>query len=272
MSGSKYTWSSMNSYFASYLYHNGNEWVKPTHTYLLMPCTDFINNCVLTIGVKLGNKIGVRPTILVALCFYYISCILLMFIPNYYVVLLAMGIFGVGSGFGYFPPIKNCWKYYPKRNGLIFGICVGGLGLSSSILTPLADYFIVNPNKLGTDEEGYYPKEVANNLKTYLYILTGIYLFLGISALLLTFEYKEEEEHQDDEKLIEESKEENKKPEENEESKKPEENEENKKPEENEEKEKEKEKKDISGKELFRIFKTKKNLTLLCFCICGLCK
>jgi MFS family permease len=258
MSGSKYTWSSMNSYFASYLHYNGNSWVKPTDTYLLMPCTDFINNCVLTLGVKLGNKIGVRKTILVALGFYYFSCFLLMFVPNYYVVLLAMGIFGVGSGFGYFPPIKNCWKYYPKNNGLIFGICVGGLGLSSSILTPLADYFIVNPNKLGTDKDGYYPKEVADNLKTYLYILTGIYAFLGIFAFFLAFEYNEEEhKKEEDEKLItsdEEKKDSDKKEETKEEKKE----------------ETKEEKKDISGKELFRLFKTKKNLTMLCFCICGL--
>ena len=47
MSGSKYTRSSMNTYFASYLHYNGNSWVKPTYTYLLMPAIDLINNCVL---------------------------------------------------------------------------------------------------------------------------------------------------------------------------------------------------------------------------------
>ena len=201
MSGSKYTWSSMNSYFASYLHYNGSEWVKPNYTYLLMPATDFINNCVLTFGVKLAKKIGLRYILLISLCFSYFSCFLLIFFPNYFLVLLGMAIFGVGSGFGYFPPIENCWKYYPKSNALIFGICVAGLGLSSSILTPLADYFIVNPNEIGTDEDGYYPKEVADNLKRYLYILTGIYVFLGVSAFLLAFEYQEEE-NTNDEKLI----------------------------------------------------------------------
>ena len=263
MSGSKYTWSSMNSYFASYLYHNGNENIKPTDTYLLMPSIDFINNCVLTVGVKLANKIGLRYTLLISLFFSYFSCFLLIFFPNYYLVLFGMGIFGIGSGFGYFPPIKNCWKYYPKSNGLIFGICVAGLGLSSSILTPLADYFVVNPNKKGTDENGYYPKEVADNLKTYLYILTGIYIFLGVSAFLLAFEYTEEKTKEDtkliigdkDEKIIGQ-----------------EDCEETEETKQDKEKKEKKEKKDISTKELFRLFKTKKNLMLLSFCICGLCK
>ena len=250
MSGSKYSWSSMNSYFASYLHYNGNEWVKPTHTYLLMPSTDFINNSVLNFGVIISKKIGLRYLILLSLFFSYLSCFLLIIYPNYFNVLLAMGIFGIGCGFSYFPPIQNCWKYYPKSNALIFGICVAGLGLSSSILTPLADFFIVNPKKEPTDDKGYYPKEVANHLKTYLYILTGIYAFLGVLAFFFAFEYKEEVQ-ENDEKLIE------------------------------EEKQKEgtetttkevKEKKNITWKELFQLLKTKKYLMLLSFCICGLCK
>lgn len=250
MSGSKYSWSSMNSYFASYLYYNGNSWVKPTHTYLLMPSTDFINNSVLNFGVIISKKIGLRYLILLSLFFSYLSCFLLIIYPNYFNVILAMGIFGIGCGFSYFPPIQNCWKYYPKSNGLIFGICVAGLGLSSSILTPLADFFIVNPNKEPTDDNGYYPEEVANHLKTYLYILTGIYVFLGVMAFFFAFEYKEEVQ-ENDEKLIEEKKQK----------------------EETENKTGEvKEKKSITWKELFQLLKTKKYLMLLSFCVCGLCK
>ena len=251
MSGSKYTWSSMNAYFASYLHYNGNDWVKPTHTYLLMPAIDFINNCVLTVGVKLSRKIGLRYVLLMSISCAYLSCFLLIIYPNYFLVLFAMGIFGVGSGLGYFPPIENCWKYYPTSNALIFGICVAGLGLSSSILTPLADFFIVNKNKEKTDDDGYYPEEVANNLKTYLYILTGIYVFLGVFAFLLAFEFKEEKE--EDVKLIEDKNDEENNT--------------------NETKTEEvKEKKNITVKELFMLFKTKKYLMLLSFCICGLCK
>ena len=253
MSGSKYTWSSMNSYFASYLHYNGNYWVKPTHTYLLMPSIDFINNCFLTIGVKLSRKIGLRFILLISISCAFLSCFLLIIYPNYFLVLFAMGIFGVGSGFGYFPPIENCWKYYPRSNALIFGICVAGLGLSSSILTPLADFFVINKNKDSTDEDGYYPKEVANNLKTYLYILTGIYIFLGVSAFFLAFEYKEDE-NGGDLVLIQDNKEEKT-------------NDADKST-----KEEIIEKKNITIKELLFLFKTKKYLMILSLCICGLCK
>jgi hypothetical protein len=160
----------------------------------------------------------------------------------------------------------QCWKYYPNKNALIFGICVSSLGLSSSILTPLADFFIVNKNKESTDTDGYYPEAVANNLKTYLYILTGIYGFLGISAFLLAFEYKNEET-KDETKLIEGQNEE-----ENIIEDKKEKESENKEEEKEEGKKEIKIKKQISVKELFRLFRTKKYLMILSFCICGLCK
>ena len=280
MSGSKYTWSGLNTYFASYLHYNGSDWVKPTHTYMLMPSIDFINNCVLTIGVKLAKKIGLRYIILISICCAYLSCFLLIIYPNYFLVLFAMGIFGIGSGFGYFPPIENCWKYYPNKNALIFGICVSSLGLSSSILTPLADFFIVNKNKESTDTDGYYPEAVANNLKTYLYILTGIYGFLGISAFLLAFEYKKEKIEGESNLIEGQNEEGNNEDKKEKEEKKDNENIENKEKieSENEEeniedkKEEIKIKKHITVYELFRLFGTKKYLMILSFCICGLCK
>lgn len=203
-----------------------------------MPCTDFINSCFLTIAVKFGNKFGVRRTILIALFFFYTSCILLIFFPNYYVVLIAMSLFGIGNAFGYFTTIKNCWKYYPKKNGFIFGICVGGLGISSSIFTPLADFIIINPKKIKTNNNGIYPNEVAENLKNYLYILTGIYVILGIIALCFGIEYQETNENESENSSI---------------------------------KFKDKNK-DISNKELCKVFFSKGNMYLLSFCICGICK
>lgn len=172
-----------------------------------------------------------------------------------------MGLLGVGSGLGYFTPIKNCWKYYPDSNGLVFGIIVVGLGLSSSILSPLADFLFVNPEQKGTSEDGYYPADVANNLIKFLYALTIIFASLGTIAFLVTFEYKENSEDTK-EKLVtdgEEKKEEDKEKETDDKDKK-------------ENKKEENQKKDYSAGELFKIFISGRNLKMLSFCICGLCK
>ena len=55
-----------------------------------MPCSDLFIYFTLTLGAKMGNIIGVRLTIAVALTFKYISYALLLLFPNYYVVLFAM--------------------------------------------------------------------------------------------------------------------------------------------------------------------------------------
>ena len=147
-----------------------------------------------------------------------------------------MCLLGVGTGLSYFIPIKNCWKYFPRNNGLIFGMCVGSLGLSSSVLTPLADYIINDGTINETDSEGYYPKYVANNLKKFLQVLLIIYIILGIIAFCCAFQYDGEDESEDDVLNSE------------------------------------KDYKDISIKELFKLFCTKRNMYLLSFCVCGLCK
>ena len=130
-----------------------------------MPCSDLFIYFTLTLGTKMGNIIGVRLTIVVALACKYISYALLLFIPNYYIVLIAMCLFGIGNGLGNLTYMKNSWKYFPKSQGLVNGIILGGAGISSSVLTPLADYFIINPDKEKANEDtGLYPKEVGDRV------------------------------------------------------------------------------------------------------------
>lgn len=142
----------------------------------------------------MGNKIGVRLTIIVALLFKYISYAILLFIPNYYAVLAAMCLFGVGSGLGNLTYLKNSWKYFPKSQGLVNGIILGGAGISSSVLTPLADFFIINPDKKPADKStGLYNKEVADRVPTYITILFVTFLVLGVISTIITFPYSDNE-------------------------------------------------------------------------------
>ena len=188
----------------------------------------------------MGNRIGVRFTIIVALACKYISYILLLFVPNYYVVLLAMCLFGVGNGLGNLTYMKNSWKYFPKSQGLVNGIILGGAGISSSVLTPLADYVIINPDKQKADKEtGLYPKEVGDRVPKYLIILCITFLILGIFSLIFTFPFKEEESTEikeiEEENLI----------------------------------------KPLPGESeatLIETFFSLKNLMFICFCFCGFCK
>jgi len=192
MNGSLYSWSNLNQYFASYLKHNGNPNIVPEDTSFLMPCIFLVQYCFMTIGVKLGNRVGARFSTLIGILFMYGSYAIMIFSTNYYLVLIAMGIFGLGDGLANLSVITNCWKYFPNNKALINGIIIGGLGISSAVLTPIADYFIINPRHVEPDESGIYPVKIANHLLDFLYFLAGFFLVLGILAVSLTFNYKEE--------------------------------------------------------------------------------
>jgi hypothetical protein len=104
-----------------------------------------------------------------------------------------MCLFGVGSGLGNLTYLKNSWKYFANKQGLVNGIILGGAGISSSILTPLADYLIINPDKeKANSHTGLYSKIVGNRVPTYLVILCITFLVLGIFAIFITIPFEEE--------------------------------------------------------------------------------
>ena len=78
---------------------------------------------------------------------------------NYYVILTAMGIFGLGDGLEALSVINNCWKYFPNHTALVNGIILTGLGISSGVLTPIGDYLIINPDKV-EPKDGIYPEDI----------------------------------------------------------------------------------------------------------------
>ena len=177
--------------------HNGNNNLNPEDTAFLMPCIFMVQYCFATIGVKLSNKIGIRLNIFISLIIIYISLGIMIFSTNYYLILIAMGIFGLGDGLETLSVINNCWKYFPDNTGLVNGIIITGLGISSGILTPIGDYIIINPNKEEPIDD-IYPDFVANKLKNFLYFLMILFIILGFFGMVLSFNYEKEYEAQED--------------------------------------------------------------------------
>ena len=167
-----------------------------------MPCSDFCIYLFFPVGIILGEKVGTRKACIICLLLQYISYLLLLYIPNYYIVLFSFCIFGIGGGLTVIPYLKNCWKYFPKNQGLVNGIIMTGGGISSSILTPIADYWIINPDRTKPDEEtGLYDKEISERLIIYLKILFGTFIVLGIIAVIFTNDYKDEKTENDDKNI-----------------------------------------------------------------------
>ena len=232
-----------------------------------MPCSDLLLNIFNIFGLKIGELIGPKNSIILSLFFEFTSLSILLFIPKYIMVLISMGIFGIGISINNLIITKNCWKYFPNNKGIVNGVIMSASGISTSFLTPIADFGIINPEKNDTDSKGLYSEEIANRLPKYIYVLLGIFFVIGSISYFSTFNYnkieniKDIEENLNEEKIVEDSIFEEKK----------DENENNEKSEEKVEVSSKNETK-ISTKELLSLFFSRKNAHILAISIGGPCK
>ena len=176
-----------------------------------MPCSDLLLNIFNIFGLKIGEIIGPKNAIILSLFFEFSSLLILLFIPKYIMVLISMGIFGIGISINNLIITKNCWKYFPYNKGIVNGVVMAASGISTTFLTPIADFIIINPEKNDTDSKGLYSKEIANRLPQYIYVLLGIFFVIGTISYLFTFNYTKIDieddinENLNEEKIVEDS-------------------------------------------------------------------
>ena len=192
MNGSFYCWHNLRFYFFSYLFHNGNSDLSPNHISILISFIILVEYCFMTIGVKLGNKIGVKYITLIGVIVINLSLLLMMISTNYSLIFISMCIFGIGCGLSNLSVIKNCWEYYPDRLWLINGIIICGFRFGYSLLTDIADLLIINPEKIMMMDNGIFTKEVSDKFLDYIKFLEILFIILSIIAVCLTFNYQEE--------------------------------------------------------------------------------
>ena len=123
------------------------------------------------------------------LMFHLISYIMLIFVNKFYLLIIALSIFGLGTGLSYITYMRNCWLFFPQNQGLVNGIIISSTGLVSTLLTALADYIIINPDKEET-KNGIYPKNVADNVEIYIKIVVVILGAFDIIGFFLTFDHE----------------------------------------------------------------------------------
>lgn len=155
-----------------------------------MPCLDVLISSFSTPGAKLGSKIGTRFSIIIMLILHIISYIILIYGNKFYIVIIAICLFGIGTGLSNITYMRNCWKYFPKNNGLVNGFIISSSGIFSTFLTVLADFFIINPEREKTND-GIYPKNVAYNIEKYVETITCMMAIIDVIGFLLSFDYDE---------------------------------------------------------------------------------
>ena len=184
----------LRSYLISYIINEGSKEILKISILILISFIALIQYLFMTIGVKIGNKIGTRFITLIGVILINLSLLLMMISANYALIFISLCIFELGYRLSYLSVIKNCWEYYPNRLGLIYGIIICGFRLSSSILTYIADLLIINPEKRLPDNITYiYPKEVTDKFLNYIKFLIILVFILSIIAVCLTFNYQIED-------------------------------------------------------------------------------
>lgn len=193
MLGTKYSWINLNNYFSSILSQNDSKGhFNPNDIYYLMSFFDALYYLFIFVGDKLENMISFRFSIISSILMQYLSIVLIIiFTNNPYFILFSIGLFNMGNGLSHLPSVRNCWKFFPNRQGLLLGIFLSGSGISSSALTYISEFIIINPERKDS-KNNIFSDDINNKFKLYLYIC-GIFLLLcGIISFFLNFEYKEE--------------------------------------------------------------------------------
>ena len=218
MLGNLYTFSNITAYYASYLHHKSNGKIVTDDLFFYVPTLVFIEYLAILPSGYLEKLIGARFTTLLGLILTIIHYIILYFTTNYWIGLLAMGIFGCGIGLGYFPLITCSWKYFPEKKGTLSGFILCCFGMGSFIWTFIAD-FLINPDGDEVQNEGDFKDYYSPESKACTYItkfwLLMFFISIGFAVIvgLLSFDYYEYEQNEEISSLIEsvESKKENEK-------------------------------------------------------------
>ncbi len=192
--GNLFTFSNLLPYYRSYLYYKNNETevVDMTALYFVAPFSTFSLNIAIIFSGFLDLKVGVKVMTILCTILLIGSQLIFYFFIDFYLIIISYIIFGISGSFTYFQVIRNCWKYFPGKEGIISGVILSAFGLSTFIFTSIGDY-IINKDGIEADKKTkFYPKVVADKYINYIFFYLICVIVMGFLSSLLCFTYKEE--------------------------------------------------------------------------------
>ena len=135
----------------------------------------------------LDNILGTRILLFFGIILISISQFLVFQFPTeYYILIISYILFDIANRFTYFQTMKNCWKYFPNKKGIITGLILSSFVLSVFIFTSIGDY-IINPNGLSVLDNDYYSEEISNNFLIYIKFFLFSVIIIGFISVILVF-------------------------------------------------------------------------------------
>ena len=203
--GNSFTFGNFVIYYKSYLYYNNINNISLLDLLYVAPVSLACINMFPSITGFLDNILGIRILTIISAISLLISQLIIYYSSKYYLLIIAYIIYGFAGSITLLPTIRNCWKYYPSKKGLISGILYSSCGLSSFLFTSIGDY-IINPKAESEIEKDLYSKDVAMKYTKYLKFFIICIIILGSLSSIFSFPFKEEEnileESKDVEKIL----------------------------------------------------------------------
>jgi len=191
--GNLFSFPNFIPYYKSYLYYKNNntEVISLLQLYFIAPVGIFVHNTLPSVTGFLDQILGTRILAIIGLTSLLGSQLLLYFFIDYSLLILSYVLFGLCGSLTYFQTLKNCWKYFPNKKGLISGIIFSSFGLSSFAFTSLGD-LIINPNSKEKEPNGFYSEEISNKFLDYIKFYIICIIIMGTISSILCFPYENE--------------------------------------------------------------------------------
>ena len=190
--GNIFTFSNLIPYYESYLHYARNSSEIPLKKLnYIAPTGLLFNNALPSVTGFLDDILGTRLLIIIGSISLLVSNLIMYFTTSYFLMIISYILFGFCGSLTYFQTLRNCWKYFPNKKGLISGIIFSCFGLSAFIFTGLGDLIISKGSDL-EKKNNYYCKETAMKYLNYLKFYIICIIIMGTLSSILCFPYKED--------------------------------------------------------------------------------
>ena len=186
-----YTWGNINKYYCSYLRINHPEYTI-LKIFFMLPIGIMMQNTSPLLGGIIDNAISPRLNLIFTFTCQIGCHLLLKYSAEYWVILTAMFLYGFGNGLSYYGVLRNAWKYFPDKRGLLSGIILACFGLSSFVFTSIADHIINPTGKMVDPTTSYYTNDVAERVPEFINLMLIVIAIGGTVVICLICPYKDD--------------------------------------------------------------------------------
>lgn len=155
------------------------------------------------LGSWITLKYTPQTSIIIGICLVGSGVLISSFMPTFVgFAVFYGGVFGIGCGLIYLPPVIVAWSYFPERKGLISGIIIGAFGLGAAIFDQISSK-LVNPDnedahikvKHGSVTDHYYGYDVSYRVPAMLRWLCLIWFIMMVVGCSLVSKVKQADKH-----------------------------------------------------------------------------